>query len=233
VPTGSQPRAMLWALAVPLVITAAETGVLELPASTIEAAADLLDAIAQRCRPTSETFVNPAKLLAVDLAGSLPVVWGSSPVAGVAAYRFACQLAENAKYPAVSGVLPEALHNQIVTLDGAFVTGTTGGAGDDVEGEFFRDRVEEPETPGRLRLVMLRDSDEHPRVAARRSVAVELATERGVAVNEIPAEGSSPLERLASLVCLTDFASVYLALLQGIDPTPVVPITDLKARVNR
>src|SRR3954470_18000668 len=37
VPTGSQPRAMLWALAVPLVITAAETGVLELPAPTIEA----------------------------------------------------------------------------------------------------------------------------------------------------------------------------------------------------
>ena len=43
----------------------------------------------QRCRPASETFVNPAKTLAVDLAGSLPVVWGATALTGVAAYRLA------------------------------------------------------------------------------------------------------------------------------------------------
>jgi glucose/mannose-6-phosphate isomerase len=40
------------------------------------------------------------------------------------------------------------------------------------------------------------------------------------------------LERLASLVGLVDFASVYLALAYGIDPTPVAAITELKARIS-
>jgi glucose/mannose-6-phosphate isomerase len=154
------------------------------------------------------------------------LVWGSSPLAGVAAYRFACQLAENAKYPAVSGVLPEAGHNQVVTLDGVLA------GGDDTNDDLFRDRVEDPAASRRLRLVMLRDSDEHPRVRARRQAALELASNRGVGVSEIGAEIGGPLTRLASLIGPVDFASVYLAVLFGIDPTPVGPITELKSRIE-
>ena len=39
--------------------------------------------------------------------------------------------------------------------------------------------------------------------------------------------------RLASLVGLADYASAYLALLQGTDPTPVDAITALKQRISR
>jgi glucose/mannose-6-phosphate isomerase len=226
VPVGRQPRAALWSLAVPLVLLAERLGLLNVP-SGVDATADLLDVVSQRCRPGSETFVNPAKTLAVDLAGSLPMVWGSSPLTGVAAYRLACQLAENAKYPSVSGSLPEAGHNQIVTLDGPCAGGA---AADD---DFFRDRIDAPEGGTRLRLVVLRDTDEDPRLVKRRTVVAELARERGVPTNELVAEGGSPLERLAALVSLGDYASVYLALLLGIDPTPVGPITELKARVSR
>src|SRR3954454_8823179 len=174
VPTGRQPRAALWSLAVPVILAAQAAGVLEVDTDDVSAAADVLDAMSQRCRPTSETFVNPAKSLAVDLSESMPMVWGSSQLAGVAAYRFKCQLAENAKYPAISGVLPEAGHNQIVTFDG--LLGRGDGDGDDL----FRDRVDEPLGSRRLRLVVLRDSEEHPRVRARREAATELAGERGV-----------------------------------------------------
>src|SRR5260370_42259416 len=80
------------------------------------------------CRPDSEAFVNPAKMLALELAGTLPMIWGTSPLAGVAAYRFACQLNENAKYPAIHGVLPEANHNQGGAFDGPFAR-DPGGAG--------------------------------------------------------------------------------------------------------
>ena len=48
----------------------------------------------------AESFVNPGKTLALDLAGSIPVLWGSSPMATVAARRFADTLAANARYPA-------------------------------------------------------------------------------------------------------------------------------------
>jgi glucose/mannose-6-phosphate isomerase len=79
---------------------------------------------------------------------------------------------------------------------------------------------------------MLRDSEEHPRVLRRREAVVELAGERGVPVTELVAQSGGPLVRLASLVGAMDFASVYLAILFGIDPTPVEPINALKSRIR-
>ena len=44
------------------------------------------------------------------------------------------------------------------------------------------------------------------------------AEEAGVRVTEVSADPGHPLERLADLVALTDFAAVYLALANGVDP---------------
>jgi len=227
VPGGRQPRASLWALSVPLVVAAHALELLPAPPAVLEATAVRLEAVSEHCRPSSDSFVNPAKTLAVELAGTLPLVWGSSALAGVAAYRFCTQLAENAKYPGVFGVLPEANHNQVVTFDGPY-------AGSPAAADLFGDRVaqqEEPGEPGRLRLVLLRDPDEHPQAARRAKASRELAEGRGTGVGELTAEGASPLERMASLVALIDYATVYLALLLGIDPTPVTAITELKERI--
>lgn len=230
VPPGRMPRASLWALSVPLVLAGEALDILSLAGGDIPATADRLDEIADRCRPSSPSFVNPAKALALELAGSLPMVWGSSPLAGVAALRLAAQLAENAKCPAIPGVLPEANHNQVMVFDGPYGRHADGPAGDGSD-DFFRDRVDDAESE-RLRLVILRDSVEHPRVARRREVSIELAERRGLAVTEITAEGDSALERLASLVGLPDLATVYLALLAGMDPTPIDLIGELKARIS-
>src|SRR5436305_4881590 len=78
VSTGRQPRAAIWSLAVPVLLAAQAAGVLTVDKDDVNAAADVLDGASQRCRPTSETFVNPAKSLAVDLSHALPMVWGSS-----------------------------------------------------------------------------------------------------------------------------------------------------------
>ena len=85
-----------------------------------EQAATRLEEVSHQCRPASESFVNPGKSLALDLVGTLPVVWGTSALSGVAARRFAAQLSDNAKYPAIVGLLPEAAHNQIAAFDGPF-----------------------------------------------------------------------------------------------------------------
>jgi glucose/mannose-6-phosphate isomerase len=80
--------------------------------------------------------------------------------------------------------------------------------------------------------VLLRDPpDEHPQVSRRAEVSKDLAEERGVSYTELVAEGSSRLERLASLVGPIDYGTVYLALALGVDPTPVVAIQDLKERI--
>ena len=217
VQSAGMPRSTLWGLSVPLVVIASRLGLLELDADACESAAAELERVSHLCRPDSEAFVNPAKVLALELSGTLPMIWGTSPLAGVAAYRFACQLNENAKYPAVSGALPEANHNQVVTFDGPFAPGPhQPGAGG-------------PTLP--LRLVLLRDSREHPQVARRRAESARLAAERGIPVTELAAAGGGPLERLASLVQLIDYATVYLAIAQGIDPGPVAAIAELKARI--
>jgi glucose/mannose-6-phosphate isomerase len=223
VPGGRAPRANLWALSVPLLVAADLLGIVDASADELARVADLLDDLALRCGPGSETAANPAKLLATDLVGSLPMVWGSSDLAGIAAYRFLCQLAENAKYPAVNGVLPEALHNQVVTFAGPFA-----GAGDG--DDLFRDRVAD-DGRLRLRLVMLSDTVEHELVARGASAAMELAGEYGVPVSRVSAVGEHSLERMASLCAIGDFASVYLGLLHGVDPTPIAPIQALKGRI--
>ena len=82
-----------------------------------------------------------------------------------------------------------------------------------------------------LRLVLLRDTHEHPQVARRREESAKLAAQRGIGVSELTAVGDLPLERLASLVQLIDYASVYLAIAGGIDPAPIVAIQELKARI--
>jgi hypothetical protein len=50
-------------------------------------------------------------------------------------------------------------------------------------------------------------------------------------VSVLTAEGGCELERLASLVAVPDFASVYLALLHGVDPIAVPAVTELKERI--
>jgi glucose/mannose-6-phosphate isomerase len=218
---GRLPRSMAWALSVPLVLAAAQLGLAEGSAASLEATASRLDEIAAACRPGSEAFVSPGKELALALADTLPMVWGCSPIAAVAALRFACQWNENAKLPAIQSALPEGNHNQVVAFDGPY--GQAGAK------DIFADY---DETAGRLRLVLLRDpGHEHPQVTRRADVSREIAEDRGVAVTELTAEGDSRLERLASLVGLIDYASVYTALGLGIDPTPIAAIQDLKARI--
>ena len=225
---GRQPRATVWALSTPLVVAAHALGLLQAPPEVVEQAATTLEVVAERGRVDAASLVNPAKRLALDLQGRLPVLWGTSPLAGTVAYRFACQLNENAKSPATWGVLPEANHNQVVAFDGPFAGGSASGGSDD---DFFRDRGDDEEREARLSLVLLRDLDEHPQVTRRADVSAELARERDVPVVQLQAEGASPLARLASLIGLTDWASAYLALAQGDDPTPVDAITALKQRI--
>ncbi|MEO6206298.1 MAG: bifunctional phosphoglucose/phosphomannose isomerase [Mycobacteriales bacterium] len=222
---GRQPRASVWSLSTPLVIAAHALGLVQADEAVVEATAVQLEQVALRCRVDADHFANPAKTLALELADALPVIWGTSALAGTAAYRFACQLNENAKIPAVWGVLPEANHNQVVAFDGPFADGSPSSSAD-----LFADRGDDVERT-RFRLVLLRDSEEHPQVRRRTEVSIELARERGVEVSTVMAEGRSSFERLASLVGVTDWASAYLALLEGRDPTPVEAITALKRRI--
>ncbi len=206
-------RASFWSLVAPVLVAAARSGLIRLPDADLTLAADQLDEVAERCRPASETFVNPGKALAVELADGIPVVWGSSPVAGVAARRLAGQLAGNAARVASWGTLPAGAREFGGAID------VPREASDDI----FRDRVDEP-VPPRPRLVLLRDeAGEDDEVRRYVELARRQATDRGLRVTELLAEGERPLQRFASLTALADFATVYCGLALGIDPGGVRP----------
>src|SRR5450432_2759831 len=220
-------RTSLWSLAVPLLAVADALGLVAVPPGEFALAADRLDLTAEICRPGSESFVNPAKRLALDLAGNLPVVWGAGALCRVAAKRFARQLHANAKYPALDGGLQEAAHGTVALFDGQFATTTP----EDV----FRDPFEEEgPTSMPLRVVLMRDApeSENDTDAGLRRAAEHLAGERGVRTSQLAADDGRPLERLAQLIALGDFASVYLALGLGIDPSPTRSVLEMKERIE-
>ncbi|MDQ1496505.1 MAG: glucose/mannose-6-phosphate isomerase [Actinomycetota bacterium] len=220
-------RASLWSLAVPLLAVADALGLVAVPAGEFALAADRLDMTAEICRPGSESFVNPAKRLALDLAGNLPVVWGAGALCRVAAKRFARQLHANAKYPALDGGLQEAAHGTVALFDGPFAEAPA----EDV----FHDPFEDP-TPKSmpLRVVLMRDAieSENETDGGLRRAAEYLANQRAVRTSELLADAGRPIERLAQLIALGDFASVYLGLGLGLDPSPTRSVLEMKERID-
>jgi glucose/mannose-6-phosphate isomerase len=248
VTTVGPARAMPWALTVPLLVAAARLGVARIDDTAYETAATAMEDVSFQCRPSSESFVNPAKSLALDLVGRLPVIWGGSQVAAAAARRFASQLAANAKYPALVGLLPEAGHDQVATFDGPYAPPPEPAfpAAEDFDTAFSDDDFgfsndDEADLDGlsaddeSLRLVLLADpAGEHPVVERTRVAAASLAGARGIDVSDILMDSSGdPLRRLAGTVQLLDYASVYLGIASGIDPLAIAAIKDLRDLTGR
>jgi Bacterial phospho-glucose isomerase C-terminal SIS domain len=246
VAAGGPARAMPWSLTVPLVVLAARLGIARVDDDAYEAAAVAMEDVSHQCRPSSESFVNPGKSLALDLVGHLPVIWGGSPLAAAAARRFASQLAANAKYPAIAGVLPEAGHDQVAALDGPYVPAPEPSfpAAENFDDAGYPDYADDGDgdldldgpgpDDGTLRLVLLADpAGEHPAVERTRVAAAALAAARGVDVSEIKMDGGEPLRRLAAAVQLLDYASVYLGIANGIDPLAIAAIKDLRDLTGR
>lgn len=220
VPVGSGPgRSHLWALTVPLLAAAERMGVLRLPPGAFETTATGLEEVSHQCRPSSEGFMNPAKSLALDLVGTVPLVWGGSALAGMAARRFASLLAVNAKYPALSGYFPEIAYDQISVFDGPLVPVPVP-VFPEAEADEFGD-LDDDHRPGLAepRLVLIADeAGEHPAVTRMRSAASSLAQERGILVSELVMAGDDPLLRLARVVQMLDYTTAYLAIAGGTDP---------------
>jgi glucose/mannose-6-phosphate isomerase len=202
VPGGFQPRAAVGYGLVAALEAAALAGAAPSLRDEVEAAAALAETLAAEWGPDAAED-SEAKRLARTLHGTVPVIAGAELTAPVA-YRWKCQINENAGLPAFASVLPEADHNEVV--------GWPGAAG-----------------LGPFAYVSLEDPGMHPRNAARSELTAGEARAGATVVERIAARGDTPLERLVSLVLLGDLVSLYLAVLAGTDPVDVAPIDRLKS----
>jgi hypothetical protein len=236
-------RTALWSLLAPVLLGAGHLGIVDVDARVLTATADRLDELAESCRPSSESFVNPAKVLAADLAEGVPVVLGDGPLNGVAAARATSMLARTARLPATSGELPDDAAQVVACFDGPFTAAYSGGvpwagggqpAGDDIFADPFLDGPAAP----RLSLLMLRDvlPDPLTREADEARILAEAVTtaarEAGVRVSEVTAQPGHALTRLAGQIATTDFAATYLALGLGLDPAVSPHVADLRGRTG-
>ena len=203
-PGGFQPRVAVAYMTVAALEVAAACGAGPRMASEIDVAAAHIDQLCAEWGPEADDG-NIAKEVALALNGSVPVIAGAGLTAPVA-YRWKTQINENAKLPAFAGELPELDHNEIVGWQG------TAGLGS-------------------FAAVFLEDADQHPRIGDRIELTSELIAEHATHVIRVQTRGQGAVERVMSLVLLGDLVSLYLAVLRGIDPTPVRVIDVLKTRL--
>ncbi len=205
IPGGFQPRAAVAYMIVAALEVAALTGAGPRLTSEIDVAASHTEHLVAEWGPDAPED-SLAKELARGLLGTIPVIAGAG-LTNPIAYRWKTQINENAKQPCFWNELPELDHNEIAGWEGASAL-------------------------GRFSAVFLDDSDAHPRVKERMDITERVIATSAAASFRIETRGQSAIERVISLVLLGDLASVYLAVLRGVDPGPVRAIDELKAALD-
>ncbi|MCW2675277.1 MAG: putative phospho-glucose isomerase [Modestobacter sp.] len=207
----------LWSLLTPMLMLADQLGLLPAGTADTEVVAAALDEVAAECGPARESFVNPAKTLALELLDALPVIAAEGPLAGAAADRVADQLATLAGLPVTTFRLPDQRVAARTVLAGPLAPA-------EGEDDFFRDR--EADSGRRLRLLTIRDGDagdsdghgeREPRSAAEAMQEVlRTATAHNVPISGLADHGELEqhprLCHLARQLAVADFSAVYLAL---------------------
>ena len=166
------------------------------PRSDAEDVATALDAVAEQCSPFRDLAVNPAKMLAIALADTNPLVWGGSVLAARAARRVAESVRRASGRTALAG---DAEH-LVPVLEAARPR------------DVFADPFADGEAPAERRplLVVLDDGAEDPVVREQRGRLQAAAARRDVRVETVRTEAGTELARYASLVLQGTYASEYL-----------------------
>jgi glucose/mannose-6-phosphate isomerase len=154
--------------------------------------------------PTSD---NQAKQIAQELIGKSIVVY-AGPLLYPAAYKWKISFNENAKHIAWLDQLPEFNHNEFLG--------------------WTKQPVDKPYS-----VIDLRSNLEHPRVQKRFLVTEKLLSGLRPSPIVINAKGDSALNQLLWTIALGDFVSIYLALLNNLNPEPVELIERFKHEMNQ
>jgi len=149
---------------------------------------------------------NVAKKLAIKLYDKIAVIYGAGVLTDVAR-RWKTQLNENSKSMAFFETLPELNHNAVV--------------GYRYPADIHRNVL----------VLLLRCQSLHPRTLLRYQITGELLDQNKIEHEFVDNNSGNILSDMMSMVLLGDWVSYYLAILNGIDPTPVPEINFLKNRL--
>jgi len=211
IPGTLQPRCALGYSFFPLLILLSGMGVVGGQSKHIEETISILkglrNSLADNDNKAGEGK-NISKRIAASLHDKFPVIYGAQDHIDCVITRWRGQLAENSKTLSSGHVLPEMNHNEIV-------------------GWQFPEKVLK-----NFIAVILRDAGDSRPVSKRLDITEEILRKEGVETMRVESTGNSLLARVFSLIYTGDFVSFYLAILNGVDPTPVDRITYLKKELS-
>lgn len=145
---------------------------------------------------------NYAKQLALEAVGKTPVFYGGG-VTNSLAYKWKISWNENAKNVAFWNEYPEFNHNEFIG--------------------WTSHPIEKP-----FAVFDLLSSFEHPQVTKRFEISDRLLSGKRPKATQIHLRGDSVIAQLLWGCILADFVSIYVAILNGVNPTPVALIEKLK-----
>jgi glucose/mannose-6-phosphate isomerase len=158
-------------------------------------------------RPDVAKKDNLAKQIAFEIAGKTVIVY-SGPLFYPAANKWKICCNENAKNLAWSNQYPEFNHNEFI-----------GWSSHPVDKPFG--------------VIEIRSNLEHPRVQKRFMVTEKLLSGRRPMPVVVEPKGETYLQQLLWASMLGDFITIYLALLNNVNPTPVDLVEKFKAELNK
>lgn len=209
VPGGLVPRAATGYLFAPLALALEKIGLLKGAAADIGEVVSVLQELRELLSPRIDAPDNKARAIAARMKDSIPVIWGVSGTSEIAALRWKAQINENAKSPAYYNIFPELNHNEIV--------------GFEVPTELL----------SRLTVIILRCQSDKERINKRIEISKNIIKDKVKNILEVNSQGESFLAQFYSLTYIGDYASTYLALEYGLNPTPVKVIDYLKAELAK
>jgi len=182
-----------------------KSGLIKDMSPKINESADILDQLKNNYGTSCAERQNPVKQMARRLLGNLPVIFASYSTTEAIGKRLKNQMNENSKMNSLLCIFPELNHNEMVSL-----SQLNNGAA-----------------------VFVRDEEDHVRVNKRIEITKSMLSAKLGGAIEIPSAGKSRLARMFSQIFFSDLLSVYLAILAGIDPTPVDAIAKFKKEMAR
>jgi glucose/mannose-6-phosphate isomerase len=160
------------------------------------------------CSPRIPTSDNVAKHLANGLYNKIAVLVASEHLVG-AAHAFKNQLNENSKTFAVLFDIPELNHHLMEGL------ANPKGAKSLLQFLFLTSKLYPPE------------------IGKRYPLTVEVVQKNNVEVRVFECISESKVEQIFEILTLSEYVSFYLAMLYGLDPTPIVWVDYFKEKLGK
>ncbi len=172
----------------------------------LDNAGDWLSGQVAEWLPTVPTSKNQAKQIAQELMGKSITIY-SGPKLFPAANKWRISFNENSKNLAWANQYPEFSHNEFISWSG------------------------QP-TNKLFAVVEIQSNLEHERIQKRFAITERLLSGQRPSPIIVNPNGASVLEQIVWSSALGDFVSIYLALLNGVDPTPVELVEKLKKALS-